>query len=320
MEVQLKDNSIPCEICKKESKYRCPKCLVRTCSLSCCIRHKTESNCDGKRDRVAYIPLHKFSDSNLLSDYFFLEDALTKRERGKNILKDLGLDMDKGFRKRMRDEEVMDNPIPLHPLTKLKIEKDTKDCSLRINLDSESKTAGQYPKQKQKLVQKAKENGITLLLMPPGMERHKSNTSTKYDPKTNKLFWKVEYIFHILSDKDGTESKLILLVEKVSGEEILKTRLECLLETKLSHSACAETRLALRPFCDGTNRLKESALTLMKIIPCKSSKPLYRKVDLGQTLHSIIQGTTVIEYPTIEVILQGSMSRFPLVITELEPK
>ncbi|KAJ8366639.1 hypothetical protein AAFF_G00348170 [Aldrovandia affinis] len=58
-----------------EAKYRCPRCLKRSCSLSCVKKHKSESGCSGVRDKTAFVPVSKFDEFNLLSDYRFLEDT-----------------------------------------------------------------------------------------------------------------------------------------------------------------------------------------------------------------------------------------------------
>ncbi|CAD5123048.1 DgyrCDS11429 [Dimorphilus gyrociliatus] len=75
-----------CEVCnEKQSKYTCPKCSVRTCSLECVKQHKKAVDCDGKRDKTAYLSLDKFNDNVLYSDYYFLEDvnrAVENSERG----------------------------------------------------------------------------------------------------------------------------------------------------------------------------------------------------------------------------------------------
>lgn len=79
-----------CVICDEAAaKYTCPGCQARTCSLACVQRHKVEvrdrdvgrrglavpsspgdaaqSNCTGKRNRTAYVPLSEFSDAELMS-------------------------------------------------------------------------------------------------------------------------------------------------------------------------------------------------------------------------------------------------------------
>lgn len=60
-----------CFICSVNvSKYTCPKCSIKTCSLNCCLRHKKDYDCDGIRDRLSFVPLRNFSDSNLKSGNF----------------------------------------------------------------------------------------------------------------------------------------------------------------------------------------------------------------------------------------------------------
>ena len=60
-----------CGICEKaEAKYRCPGCLVRTCSLRCVLRHKTDRHCNGQRIKTAYVGIKDFTDANLRSGKF----------------------------------------------------------------------------------------------------------------------------------------------------------------------------------------------------------------------------------------------------------
>jgi len=65
-----------CEVCNaNDFRYRCPRCEVRTCSLPCVTIHKKELECNGERSVTSYVPLSKFDNLNLLSDYRFLEDV-----------------------------------------------------------------------------------------------------------------------------------------------------------------------------------------------------------------------------------------------------
>jgi hypothetical protein len=58
----------PCAVCGEQPpKYRCPGCDVRSCSAACVARHKADSGCTGKRDRLAFVPLGDFGDRELLS-------------------------------------------------------------------------------------------------------------------------------------------------------------------------------------------------------------------------------------------------------------
>ena len=64
-----------CWGCGQAAKYKCPRCEVRSCSLSCVTRHKEEQGCDGVRDRVRYLPLNRFSDMDVASDFRLLEEV-----------------------------------------------------------------------------------------------------------------------------------------------------------------------------------------------------------------------------------------------------
>ncbi|KAF5189523.1 Box C/D snoRNA protein [Thalictrum thalictroides] len=67
-----------CEECSiNPSKYRCPGCSIRSCSLACVNSHKTRTCCSGKRPRTQFVPLSQFDENLLISDYNLLEE--TKR-------------------------------------------------------------------------------------------------------------------------------------------------------------------------------------------------------------------------------------------------
>lgn len=57
------------------AKYRCPGCGIETCCLKCVNQHKLEQDCNGQRDKTAYVKLGDFTDRHLLNDYRFLEDC-----------------------------------------------------------------------------------------------------------------------------------------------------------------------------------------------------------------------------------------------------
>ena len=63
--------------------------------------------------------------------------------------------------------------------------------------------------------------------------------------------------------------------------------------------------------------MKDNVCALMKRIPCKSSQPSYRRVNLNHSLKEILKGTTVIEFPTIEVVLEDDLCKFPVFIEEI---
>jgi len=76
------------------------------------------------------------------------------------------------------------------------------------------------------------------------------------------------------------------------------------------------------------------ARLLLKNLPCRSSRPSYRTVDApidrrdgdgvkdgdgGEiSLGRLLRGTTVVEYPTIEVVREGDRRHFPALVEEVE--
>ncbi|PSS26449.1 Box C/D snoRNA protein [Actinidia chinensis var. chinensis] len=73
---QNNKQSVLCEECKlNPSKYKCPGCSVRSCSLPCVKAHKQRTVCTGKRQQTQFVPLSQFDDNLILSDYNMLEDV-----------------------------------------------------------------------------------------------------------------------------------------------------------------------------------------------------------------------------------------------------
>ncbi|XP_020290607.1 box C/D snoRNA protein 1 [Pseudomyrmex gracilis] len=92
-----------CEVCGAEAKYTCPKCEVKTCSLTCVDIHKKELECNGIRNKVKYVPLNEFTDLDLLNDYRFLEEVNRLLNK----------------KKTYADMKIRDKLVPVH-LYKLK--------------------------------------------------------------------------------------------------------------------------------------------------------------------------------------------------------
>ncbi|GFP93128.1 box c/d snoRNA protein 1 [Phtheirospermum japonicum] len=65
-----------CHECKiNPSKYKCPGCSLRSCSLPCVNSHKKRTACTGKRPLTNFVPVSQFDDNLLISDYNMLEDV-----------------------------------------------------------------------------------------------------------------------------------------------------------------------------------------------------------------------------------------------------
>jgi hypothetical protein len=389
--------NIPCSVCKvKIAIYRCPACFARTCSLACCLKHKEKSGCDGKRNRVGFVPLHKYNDSTLSNDYHFLEDVLAKSERGKRIIKDMGAALKEPSQNKRRktgnnkknkgndqnniESEDPSTSIPIQPLLRLqmdggksqsvRIEKEGKinpvevisedSCSVKassvtktnpmlkeksnnsasiriVKLSAEEeKILAKYPPHKQRLVRQAQQRDISLLLMAPGMQRHVMNKSTKYDTKKDLINWKVEFIIHSFESRDDNDNinenrintngkndkstKITLTSDRIPEIDPISNHLSTLFERNISHIAPSLTRSVLLNFSNSSNTkiINDNVRALMKRIPCKSSQPSYRRVNLNNSLKDILRGTTVIEFPTIELVLEDDLNHFPVFIEEIK--
>ncbi|KAK7380199.1 hypothetical protein VNO78_32693 [Psophocarpus tetragonolobus] len=81
-----------CDECKsKPWKYTCPCCSIHSCSISCVKSHKERTGCSGKRNQTEFVPLSKFDDSILLSDYNLLEDVKRVAESAQRMRSKLGI-------------------------------------------------------------------------------------------------------------------------------------------------------------------------------------------------------------------------------------
>ncbi|TKY45055.1 Box C/D snoRNA protein 1 [Spatholobus suberectus] len=81
-----------CEECKSNpSKYTCPGCSLHSCGLPCVKSHKERTRCSGKRNQTQFVPLSKFDDNTLLSDYNLLEEAKRVAESAQRMRSKLGI-------------------------------------------------------------------------------------------------------------------------------------------------------------------------------------------------------------------------------------
>ncbi|XP_015363493.1 PREDICTED: box C/D snoRNA protein 1 [Diuraphis noxia] len=66
-----------CEVCSGDAaKYCCPRCEVKTCSLSCVNIHKKELDCDGKKYKTGFKKLEKFNDADMGQDYRLMNEFI----------------------------------------------------------------------------------------------------------------------------------------------------------------------------------------------------------------------------------------------------
>ncbi|KDO28755.1 hypothetical protein SPRG_19969 [Saprolegnia parasitica CBS 223.65] len=164
-----KREEVDCAMCSAlEIKYRCPKCERITCSLKCCLEHKTHYDCDGKRDRTKYIPMAAFKDADITSDYFFLQEIA-------------------------RSASTI-NALAQQTAPKGNYKKLTKKA--RANPELPADWLGRFPAAWQNFAKAAIDKGVDVSLLAPGMSKRKANTSCV---KGHVLHWRIELHFINLS-------------------------------------------------------------------------------------------------------------------------
>ena len=180
------------------------------------------------------------------------------------------------------------------------------------------------------LVRQAESKGIALLRMPCGMQRRQSNT-TRFQKKTGVISWKIELCFHVpksmLDDERGGGSSSYRSTAAQDGSAALPKFLR--VESELSESSTLSeelgkhldvhphntaTRSRLRWFA---NAPRDSLVLLMKRLPCSSASPKYFKLDPNAPLSESLKGKTIIEFPTIDVVVDEDKGCYPLFIGEV---
>lgn len=360
----------PCEVCQQPtSLYRCPRCLTITCSLQCCVEHKLKKGCNGKRNRAAYCAIENFTDSQLASDYHFLEDVLNVTQSGQRLFHSVTKTSNTNHSKKVSSQKRIKTatnkptddldeaedyyPAPIQPLLRLAMSQpgQTMDGG-NTNENSHHSTSsmdGQFSFKQQRLVQQARERGCTLLLMPTGMERQRNNT-TFYSPKQDRITWKLEWIFH-LSQQAGILGRRDTSTAQTSSNGLLHREIIC--DTQVPESVILKDYLhqhvlqgkqaksTLKPFCSAlalshcvssdvchTNHSSQHTgkhqeedlfplLLFMKKIPSSSASPIYIPLDPHQTLKAALHGKTLIEFPTVDIVLPCDSHLIPCMVKEV---
>ncbi|KAL7419262.1 Box C/D snoRNA accumulation [Cryptotrichosporon argae] len=161
---------LSCSLCPSASKYTCPRCGARTCSLACSRAHKARMACDGVRDPARYVPLAQFGQGTWDGDYAWLEEGRRKvagwgegidpRELGEQPTRGRGAPRGRGRGRGGRDTAGGKRS------TRPKLD------AIRFQL---------------------RRHGIDVEFLPDGMARRKENMS-RWNPKTRKLYLTVHLL------------------------------------------------------------------------------------------------------------------------------
>jgi hypothetical protein len=318
-----------CQECQQhEFLYQCPGCSFRSCSLACCQAHKKRTGCSGKRDRTAFLPMGRMDDSTVNSDYHFLEDVLGQVESGKRLLHQIGdaANTSTGTGQAKRQRQGQDSTEGgkeascSHPLIQI-----AEFSAARLPVAVQQPTT-RPPTQQQHshpkwrhFQQQCTSRGVNLLLMPPGLERHKSNTS---HIKKDVLYWTVEWRIHTPAATPTTATAIEGTAHPDSAESMDRSSSKSpparVLLSKISEQTIvrqAIQQVELSKLSDDEDWSNYSLL--LKRLPCPSHQPVYVEVSDTASLATALKDMTVIEYPTIEVVPASRSTEFPRAIQDV---
>lgn len=151
-----------CEVCgKRVSKYTCPRCETKICSLDCTKTHKIQASCSGVREKTEYVPLNHYNDVAMWRDLAFL------REVGDKV-KDWG-----GALNLPSQEAINRKERQLAGNRKGKQREDNNGRSAVVHDRLKN-----LSKRELALRRTLMQNGIEILFLPKEMERHKANKTS----------------------------------------------------------------------------------------------------------------------------------------------
>ncbi|CAD7961526.1 unnamed protein product [Amoebophrya sp. A25] len=187
----------------RPTKYSCPGCKRRTCSLACSVAHKNYFHCSGKRVRfdASASTVPQMNDTTILNDYKFLDSINEELDRD------------------ARNKEALDAVLSLQQPTMSKRAKNKKKKKERTNKMLRD----------QGLVLEARKRRTRLLLADIGLECARQNTSY-CDRDTNKIHWRLEWSFFgpkerkelYVDDPICEDVAIVDLLARFLGEKILE--------------------------------------------------------------------------------------------------
>ncbi|KAG5991920.1 hypothetical protein E4U43_003903 [Claviceps pusilla] len=170
-----------CSICHVSApKYKCPRCGTQTCSLPCTKKHKSWSDCSGRRDPTAYVAPSKLrTAAGVDHDYNFLHGMEVSMERSEKLLVE-----EKGL---VQEEE-------LRPLTMQQVRWRTgRDGRKRKVLVTQALREVKGRKLERGLAQRLHRLNVQVVFVPLGMGRQRENHTT-LNRRTGRINWQVEWL------------------------------------------------------------------------------------------------------------------------------
>lgn len=272
-----------CQVCQlHEFKYKCPKCLKKTCSLVCSKAHKVSDNCSGvAHDAVCYIPNDTIKDAD---DEKHENNYLVQRDFNflSNLKRELELQKTDGKQKNKRVLQSHSN----RENAALKRSRTDAECNRVIR------------------------RGVNCLLLPRGMQRSSLNRS-KWDKTLDLFVWTIEWI---ICTPDKGEDEFRHISHRIKETESILNGMSNIVFEK----CCSTFHIIKEDSIDAEDPIelgKQSKIDLLlknglkfytKQFPYNTtsimdSKELIILEPLQKCIGEIFRNKTVIEYPTIYI-------------------
>ncbi|KAJ1726445.1 Box C/D snoRNA accumulation [Coemansia biformis] len=300
----------PCGLCgESRAKYKCPGCLVRTCSLACSRGHKEKADCSGQRDRTGFVRQADYDANTMMSDYGLLQElardhALLRRDAEQHGIAATG--------QRARAAQAPS--------------RDSMDEPPAVQLNRAQRTTVACAKEKRQ---------VTIRYMSPGIKRHQLNR-TIWQSSSSRLVWTIEVVvpeseanpnrwiesgFHDVCRLGDLWSRLLQAqpgapeppVDRSSAEAPRKRIKTDAIRVRLPSDDGNEYqfRSSIRPellseivqMFGGTP--PEELVWLIRVQDKPANRPTFCRVDPLRPLFTQLFYQTVIEFPTIYVFKQA---------------
>jgi len=181
-----------------------------------------------------------------------------------------------------------------------------------------------YSASVKRFVKATANRGTRVILMSPGMTKRKLN-STQFRPKSDQIYWKINVVFIISKKIEApcllrfdldTNGELKVVEDALVGISVAniyeETTIENFLNEFFDHrQGNSIIRHTLRPL-----RLRREELKcFMQRIPSPANNPLFIQVSRDDSIRKMLEGKTIIEYPTLFVGIDEDVRKFNFLIS-----
>lgn len=294
-----------CDVCERaESRYTCPRCETKSCSLACVKKHKVDRDCDGKRTRTAFIDIRDFEDADVVRDYRFLEEVGAEGDRAKRWRPTFGEDGESGVGGVGAGE-------PTSAASGRRADGGGKGRGGR----GQGGGARNHARRAlDALKAKCAERGVEVRFMANGMARRRTNTTYHYR-KRDELHWRLEWIFHV------GDARIARIDEKVPETALLR-------DVYAAHvkemTLAIDDKTNMHPFklpVDAENLNDESIgfVLVAEKFDTPANAKLWHAISLQSTVADALRGKTVLEFPTFHAAPKSRSAEYVLVQSDTAP-